>query len=132
MGVRRGEWGRGRSLLALSAFHCLSFLCPVVFFLPSPSVLSSWDMSTLCAPEAFELPCVFCPEGISLVLYLVIRWLCSFFTLLYSFLMFTSLTTQLKNSGGAITFSWLKVKVAAFCGAEYTKGGYQSSTAFPV
>lgn len=45
--------------------------------------------------------------------------------------MFASLTTQLKNDGGAITFSLLRVKLAALCGAKYTKAGYQNRTTFP-
>lgn len=133
--VREGESGE-RRLLAQAAFHCLSSVSSHLF---SPFTFRTcfWDISIslisqLCASEAFELLCVFCPEGVSLVLYLVICWLCSFLTLLYSSLMCASLTTRLKNDRGAITFSLLRVKLAALCVAKYTKAGYQSSTAFPV
>lgn len=86
----------------------------------------------LCIPEAFKLPCLFCPERNSLVLYLVICWLCSVLALLYETLLCANLTTLLNNDGDAVTFPLLRVKLASLCGAKYAKAGYQSSTAFPV
>lgn len=96
MGMRGGwEWAGDGSLLALAAFHCSSSPCPVVFFflLLSYSLLGFESM--LCSPEALESPCVFCPERNSLVLYLVICWLCGFLALLYTALLCANLTTQL-------------------------------------
>lgn len=135
MGVR-GQ-GRGREGPTTGWFPSplraqLSF-----FFFLLVSYLFLRLESVPCAPEAFKSPCVFCPEGNSLVLYLVICWLCSFLALLYNFLLCANSATPLNNNGAAAAFPLQRVKLASLWGAsclpkQATKAGYQSSTAFPV